>query len=44
MIDKAGGVVDAEPIEAVAAVGKNREAELVRAEKPDQHLGKVAYL
>nr|WP_293613135.1 hypothetical protein [Ponticaulis sp.] len=36
LVDDAGGVVDAEPVEEGAAVGGDREAEPVGAEQPVQ--------
>ena len=44
LVDDAGGVVDAEPVEEGAAVGGDREPEPVGAEQPDQRLGHEAGL
>jgi hypothetical protein len=44
LVDDAGRVVDAQPVEEGAAVGRDREAEAVRAEELDQRLGHEAGL
>ena len=44
LVDDAGGVVDAEPVEEGAAVGRDCEPEPVRAEEPNQRLGHEAGL
>jgi hypothetical protein len=44
LVDDAGGVVDAQPVEEGAAVGGDREPEAVGAEQADQRLGHEAGL
>ena len=44
LVDDAGGVVDAQPVEEGAAVGRDRKAEAVRAEQPEQRAGRNAGL
>ena len=44
LVDDAGGIVDAEPVEEGAAIGRDREAEAVGAEEADQRLGHEAGL
>ena len=44
LIDNAGGVVDAEPVEEGAAIGGDRQPEAVGPEQPEQRLGHEAGL